>query len=495
MSSSQQKKQGKRPWTEPRKGIYIGSVLAAAVSSGWVSPNIQDNDLIGGVPGPALVPATLYQTLQVITNFLTHHRLVVAASSATATTTTAAGGDTPITVAVTPAPYYLRTLEEFALAQLDRQAAGLRTNVNRETAADPPELPPSWRVSVSLYNLRMTQLVQAHTQALNNNANTGLPILLSKEKLCSIHAMLFPTDDRSGRYRTTQARSGNSLFCPPNDIDREMKYLFDSIQDYQRNWNLVQLRKQEQNDSSTSSSRVYHAMALAAMILYGINCIHPFADGNGRMARIYANFMLQELLNLPFTITLVATLQQRGEYIEGLQHGHQRLRRLAAHSDASASNDPVVRRLAPRSASAFNDHVGSVTTSSTAAVFEPLIRMLMERVAHAIVQVQALLAVRARAVDEEEARITRRVLRERAAAGQCIICLDARPNIATLCCGQAVHLNCIAKWLANGTTCVGCRSPLPRMVRPAAAAVDTASDNSTSLDPDDDDDTTTAASE
>ena len=492
MSSSQQQQQGKRPRTEqprserdedpssePQRVVQvqtgnIGTVLALAVSV--ASPNIQDHDLIGSVPVPVPVPApapapvgptaaaapvgptvapapvgptvegsgnpTLYQTLQVIINFLTHHRLVVAASSATMTATTA-GGDTSTPVTVTAAPYYLRTLEEFALAQLDRQAAGLRTNVNRETAAG------------------VTQLVEAHTQALNANTacNSDMTILLSKEKLCSIHAMLCPTDHRSGRYRTTQARAGNTLFCPPNDIDREMNHLFHSIQAYQRNWNLLPEPNSNRNGND-SISRVYHAIALAAMVLYGINDIHPFADGNGRMARVYANFMLQELLHLPFTITLVATLQQRREYIEGLQHGHERIRGLATVR-ASASNDP-----------AGSTNTGSTSTStspaSAVAAFEPLIRMLVERVAHAIVQFQALLTERARAaLDEEEARIARQV-RERAAAGQCIICLDARPNIATLCCGQAVHLNCIAEWLANGTTCVGCRSPLPRMIQPGA---------------------------
>jgi fido (protein-threonine AMPylation protein) len=439
MSSYQQQQQGKRPRTEEPSSEQrvaqvqtgnIGTVLASAVS--LASPNIQDHDLIGSVPAPVSAPVvegsgnpTLYETLQVITNFLTHHRLVVAASSATMT----AGRDTPITVTVTAAPYYLRTLEEFALAQLDRQAAGLRTNINRETAAG------------------ATQLVEAHTQALNAACNSDMTILLSKEKLCTIHAMQCPSDDRSGRYRTTQARAGNTLFCPSNEIDREMNHLFHSIQEYLRNWNL--LLEPNNHNGNDSVSRVYHAIALTAMVLYGINDIHPFADGNGRIARIYANFMLRELLHLPFTITLVATLQQRREYIDGLQHARASVRRLASDSNDVGNT--------------------STTPASTAAAFEPLIRMLVERVAHAIVQVQAVLAERARAaLDEEEARIARRV-RERAAAGQCVICLDARPNIATLCCGQAVHLNCIAEWLANGTTCVGCRSPLPRMIQPAPA--------------------------
>eukprot|EP00980_Cylindrotheca_fusiformis_P030112 scaffold24393_cov176-Cylindrotheca_fusiformis.AAC.2 len=96
--------------------------------------------------------------------------------------------------------------------------------------------------------------------------------------------------------------------------------------------------------------------------------------------------------------------------------------------------------------------------------------------AHAIQECQRKLTERSQAVmAEEEARIARTV-RERAAQGQCIICLDEKPNIATLCCGQAVHLNCVAEWLANASNCVGCRAPLPPMKltsarsAPAAAA-------------------------
>jgi hypothetical protein len=47
--------------------------------------------------------------------------------------------------------------------------------------------------------------------------------------------------------------------------------------------------------------------------------------------------------------------------------------------------------------------------------------------------------------------------------GRCIICLDARPNIASA--GRPVHLVHCRMWLADGTTCVGCRGPLPRMKR------------------------------
>jgi hypothetical protein len=377
MSNPPQQKAGKRKRTEhPTHRIVTFSVERETATA-----NIDDDDLIGRVPTAESDPG-LYKTLQIISNFLTHHRLVVAASSATKTT---GGGvfDTPVTAA----PYYLPTLEEFAQAQLERQAAGLVTNANRETA------------------LGVTQSVEAHTQALNAAWNSDTTIILTNEK------------------------NG-----PPDEIDQETNHhLFKNlIETYRKKWWL------EPNENSDDISRVYHAVALAAIVLKG------FDEGNGEIAQVYINYTLKDVLKLPITITLAATPEQKLECIDGLMHGHRSVRRLFA-----ALKNP------PKSTPASS-------TTRTAAL-EPLIRMLVERVATAMAQVQSLLTERARAaVEEEEARVARRV-RERAAAGQCIVCLDARPNIATLCCGQAVHLNCIAEWLTNGTTCVGCRSPLPRM--------------------------------
>jgi len=60
--------------------------------------------------------------------------------------------------------------------------------------------------------------------------------------------------------------------------------------------------------------------------------------------------------------------------------------------------------------------------------------------------------------DEERAAAVRAARRD-AQSQSCLICLDDGPNIGTLCCGAAVHLNCLANWLSNGSalTCVQCR--------------------------------------
>ena len=53
-------------------------------------------------------------------------------------------------------------------------------------------------------------------------------------------------------------------------------------------------------------------------------------------------------------------------------------------------------------------------------------------------------------------------MREKAAAGSCYICFEDNPNIATLCCGHAVHLNCLSKWLEMHATCPQCRATIPK---------------------------------
>jgi hypothetical protein len=66
-----------------------------------------------------------------------------------------------------------------------------------------------------------------------------------------------------------------------------------------------------------------------------------------------------------------------------------------------------------------------------------------------------------------------RTAREQKRDEACMICMEDAPNIATLCCGAAVHLNCMGKWLAEAPdpACISCRTPLPRpLLRPAAPA-------------------------
>ena len=48
-----------------------------------------------------------------------------------------------------------------------------------------------------------------------------------------------------------------------------------------------------------------------------------------------------------------------------------------------------------------------------------------------------------------------------------MVCYETSRNLATLCCGRATHLNCLAKWLqmqpGNSHSCPTCRFELPKL--------------------------------
>ena len=92
---------------------------------------------------------------------------------------------------------------------------------------------------------------------------------------------------------------------------------------------------------------------------------------------------------------------------------------------------------------------------------QPIVALLLDRMYKAVTEFRTLLQERESAHSEEaESRMARR-FRERAGAGTCLICLEDSPNIATLCCGKAAHLNCMAQWLSNNSSCPQCRASLP----------------------------------
>jgi hypothetical protein len=102
-------------------------------------------------------------------------------------------------------------------------------------------------------------------------------------------------------------------------------------------------------------------------------------------------------------------------------------------------------------------------TYQRVGAFQPSMQLILDRIYKAITEFKKTVdEMSALHREKSEERVARK-LRERAAAGSCLICSDSNPDIATLCCGKAFHLNCVAEWLSNNNSCPQCRSELPRM--------------------------------
>lgn len=368
--------------------------------------------------------------------------------------------------------YYIPVIQDFALTQKDRQSAGLRTNTSRETSEG------------------MSQVVESHSKALetamehvdpfqstlflHESSNDSQDHLVPTDQtLCQWHSVLVAnTTGSPGKnsnnaasipkaqscFRKSRAKAGKTVFCPPQEIPNEFQQFRSAMIRYCHRWESKILMSERKRSGSITSAvdsaaatelanqmtqqkhtSIYHALGVAAMYLFGIVDIHMYSDGNGRMSRIGANWMLKRLLGWPFTITLVANPQQRREYISALQHAVTCIQLARSQQQQQM---PICL---------------------SESVFRPLITLLLDRMANAVRECQRKLTEKSQLTRAaEEARIARKV-REETASGRCVICLDDNPNIATLCCGQGVHLNCIAEWLANNSNCVYCRGPLPQL--------------------------------
>ena len=300
---------------------------------------------------------------------------------------------------------YTSALKEFLNSQLDRQKASLATNAGREAA--------------SRASLIMERYIDTLDHALSTNEH------LSQSLLCEWHSRLLKDlNPEAGQIRNRTVKAGHTVFAPPEKIHYELSNFCKCLQSLQ---------------SRLSFANAIHAILFASVAMFGVVDIHPFSDGNGRLCRVVANWALRRA-GLPFPINLFATPAQRAEYICAIQQTRQNLSVL---SRGNVSHDETLQAI------------------KWTGVFSPLIRLFMNRVAHAASELTRVWDEKSGlAAEAAEAQAARRA-RERASQGTCIICLDEKPNIATLCCGKAVHLNCIAEWLSGRNSCPVCRSELP----------------------------------
>jgi len=354
--------------------------------------------------GKAPTNGDFYCSLVAISSFLRQHQFLSAGST---------GASASVSTET-----YGQLIKDFETSQLNCQPAGLRSNTNSASASD------------------VQKITDCHSDALEHGLNciAAQDSWLDETNLHCIHAKLCPSLAEAGRYRENKVRAGNTLFITPTNIQSEMNKFLVAVQRFQTKW----------ANSSTAImdeqqwvNFVHDKISLVALILFGIVDIHPFRDGNGRTARIFMNIALKRILGLPFPIIVTAHIHHRREYVDALKECRSRLMRISTGEDLTQGQ----------------------------SVFEHLTEFVVDRVLHAVVQMNSLVELKAHsAAVEEEARVARRV-REKAASGQCIICLDEHPNISTLCCGQAIHHNCLTEWLSNQGTCIACRKAMPKIPR------------------------------
>jgi fido (protein-threonine AMPylation protein) len=333
--------------------------------------------------------------------------------------------------------HYMTAQREFQASQMDRQKASLTSNSDREDA------------------VRSSLIVEQHDKALHEALDD--PQFLTTEKLCYWHSILCGggVHAEAGRLRTKAVRVGHVHFRHHKHVKEDLSVVCQELCGMESRL----LAKVNAPNSRESSGLA--AVTLAAAVLFSIIDVHAFADGNGRLARVALNWALRRL-GVPFVLHLFATPSQRSEYTEALVKTR---RNLALVGRGHCSESDVVYAL------------------EEAGAYSPLVELILDRLSKTCAEFEKLVQEKSRIGSEDaELRAAKRV-RDRERAGTCLICFDEQPNIATLCCGKAVHLNCVAQWISSNASCPACREEFPALT-PRVRAPETAYNDDDTTDDD-----------
>jgi fido (protein-threonine AMPylation protein) len=424
-------------WTAGRAATVYAAIFSRLVHG----LSVQD---LAGVQGWQRLLSQ--EDFGVVTQFLPRHQ----ATCALHQTSAPDGNTVPFT------GHYMAALRDFAQGQHDRQKASLTSNTGRTDAAQAAKV--------------ATQYLQALALAQDQAAQADGEDTLTPARLLAWHALVCGdgVHATAGTFRTTGVRCGTTHFGSSRTVPETVDALCQTLQQLQES--LCKMKNQSngaavssENGAATAaaslddradaaSQRLWAALVYAAAVLFGVLDTHPFADGNGRTARIACNWALQHTLDLPFSVLLFATPGQRREYQVAVLQTRTNLY-LSRHDVESARD------------SNGHDFLQSLQDQALAVVglFEPLVHLLLNRLSRTISEFNKVLDERCQRASEEMAASMARKHREEAAKGTCIICFEDGPNIATLCCGKAVHLNCVAEWLASNTSCPTCRATMPTL--------------------------------
>ena len=283
---------------------------------------------------------------------------------------------------------------EFIASQVLSQAATLASNTQKRDSAEVAGL-----------------VVENHRKALKfmmEQAAAGTA--LTVELLCRAHWILCEgLFAGSGALRTMRVKVDTRTSCDPEMVATALEATLRVAR------GLLE-----------RPPEVLPVFGAAAAVTLGFFEVHPFIDGNGRLGRLVANFVLRQR-GVPFPVALCATPAQRADYTAAV--------RLCLEG-------------------------------ATAAPFADLLAGACARAWHELGRLSAQ-----RTLSSAESATARALRDARASArqGACLVCLEPGPDVGALCCGAALHLRCLAEWVSSAPEphCVQCREPLTRpSVRP-----------------------------
>ncbi len=141
-----------------------------------------------------------------------------------------------------------------------------------------------------------------HSQAYDFLYDCTRSMVYTEDMIKKLHHLFYYriNEQRAGVYRTVQVVITGSQFALPKPIQISQ---------------LMKIFVEDCNDKYTKEHPVIAAAQIHKQLVY----IHPFIDGNGRIARLLMNLAL---LRHGYTIAIIPPIM-RTEYIRSLEIGHK----------------------------------------------------------------------------------------------------------------------------------------------------------------------------
>lgn len=394
----------------PNRSKIPGSRIAMTMRE--LSFCFTEEELVG-ISNPNNDANRIKEKCDQISSFITNHKAIIALQQNMSWQRNASQTGEEWKEEVNASDNYIKAVTEFSEAQITRQISSL----------DSANSVPNSKTALDQY---ITSIKHAVENAQSGNA-------VDMALLSKLHRTLGESIiEDAGEIRKKQVRAGKSIFTPIDDVKSQLDEYVSLLRD---------LEDKMSYGNSSVVSKGLGLVLFASVALFVLCDIHPFLDGNGRLARIMSNFAMIKC-GLPFVVNIFATPLQRSEYIRALQIT-RRNARMASVGLVSPNVFSLLRR-----------QIG---------VMGPIFNVILDRMSKACAECQEVIQEKNKLESENLEAVAAKKFREKAAAGNCLICMDENPNIATLCCGKAVHINCMAKWLSNRLECPHCRYSLPSL--------------------------------